>query len=299
MITVLMSTYNGERHLREQLDSIVAQNGVEPPSIIVRDDGSSDGTIAILDDYKSRGLLMWYQGDNVGPARSFMQLLSEAPDSDYYAFSDQDDLWLPEKLQVACDKLSEMAGNKPSLYIGQTQPANSNLSPMAFKAQNPRCTFGEAVVHPYASGCTMMMNRKLRDIVISYTPQYIYMHDWWIVVIATAIGADIVYDAHPHMLYRQHETNVIGSNDSLCTEWGRRLTRMRSTQRHSRSLMAAELKEGFYQLMSRENRDMLDRFLTGRHSLRQRMLLLADRRFRPDGLKNYIFFKLAVLLNTY
>ena len=99
-----MSSYNGEMYLDEQLESIVAQKGVMT-DILVRDDGSSDHTCDILDQWQQKTSLRWYSGENIGPARSFMDLLRQSGDSCYYAFSDQDDYWLSDKLKVAVDKL--------------------------------------------------------------------------------------------------------------------------------------------------------------------------------------------------
>ena len=96
-VLVLMSTYNGEKYLREQIDSILGQRGVEV-SLLVRDDGSTDATLTTLDEYKESGRLDYYCGNNLGPARSFMHLLQNAPASDFYAFSDQDDKWMDDKL---------------------------------------------------------------------------------------------------------------------------------------------------------------------------------------------------------
>ena len=96
-VCVLMSTYNGEKYLKEQIDSILKQKGVKV-NLLVRDDGSTDNTLSLLEEYKKKGLLDYCCGSNMKPARSFMELLSIAPDSDYYAFSDQDDYWEHDKL---------------------------------------------------------------------------------------------------------------------------------------------------------------------------------------------------------
>ena len=124
-VVVLLSTYNGERFLEEQLESIVAQKGVKP-TIIVRDDGSTDRTREILDKWQEGGRLRWYNGPNMGPARSFLNLLRDSDDADYYAFSDQDDYWLPEKLDVATSKLAPY-GDEPALYFSQTQLVDKDL----------------------------------------------------------------------------------------------------------------------------------------------------------------------------
>ena len=144
-VVVLLSTYNGERFLEEQLESIVAQKGVTP-IIIVRDDGSTDNTCKILDKWQKKNALRWYNGPNMGPARSFLNLLRDSDDEDYYAFSDQDDYWLPEKLDVAISKLAPYK-DEPALYFCQTQLVDKNLKEIDSVVIDPLLTMGEALVY--------------------------------------------------------------------------------------------------------------------------------------------------------
>lgn len=119
MVCVLLSTYNGEKYLEEQLNSLIKQEDVEL-RILVRDDGSKDRTHEILDKWQKRGHINWYEGKNKGAAQSFMDLIYNAPEADYYAFCDQDDVWLPEKLKVAIDKIRESNEAMPCMYISST-----------------------------------------------------------------------------------------------------------------------------------------------------------------------------------
>ena len=105
-IVVLLSTYNGEKYLEEQLDSLASQNGVVI-ELLVRDDGSTDGTAAILDRWQDEGRLSWYTSANLGPGKSFMHLLQTAGGGGYYAFCDQDDVWLPDKVKRVMEAFDE------------------------------------------------------------------------------------------------------------------------------------------------------------------------------------------------
>ena len=97
-VSVLMSTYNGEKYLHEQINSILGQQGVEI-HLLIRDDGSSDGTVEICKEYaKKYNQITFYQGENLGVGKSFLDLLKHAPDADYYSFADQDDVWLEDKI---------------------------------------------------------------------------------------------------------------------------------------------------------------------------------------------------------
>lgn len=291
-----MSTYNGEKYLREQLNSILAQDGVEC-KILVRDDGSSDNTLNILNEYQQQGRLKWYGGDNLKPARSFMQLLYDADDADYFAFSDQDDYWKTEKLKVAVDSLKDYE-LMPALYFCQTQPADKNLKPLESVGINPLLTFGEALVYEYCSGCTVVMNSELRNILKTYSPIYIPMHDAWAFGVAMAVGAKVIFDKAPHILYRQHGNNAIGQEYSALHEWKLRMKRLTSKE-HSRWRRACEIKKGFYDFMPEENKETLDLFVNGRQGFFNRIKLLFSRRFKCSDTKTYLFFKIAVLTSTY
>ena len=285
-VTILLSSYNGETYLDEQLESIVAQKGVMT-DILVRDDGSSDHTCDILDQWQQKTSLRWYSGENIGPARSFMDLLRQADDSCYYAFSDQDDYWLSDKLKVAVDKL-ESYERRPALYFCQTELVDKNLNRVSSVIIHPRLTFGESLVYQFVGGCTMVMNRALRDIILKYDPKYLSMHDVWIYDVAQAIGAHVVFGG-----------NVTGQSTSVMTEWKHRTGRLVKRDLHSRSKVAQEIYKGFYDMMPEENKSILSDFIVGKKHLRQRLRLFHDRRFRCSDRETYHNFQMAVLMNIY
>ena len=296
-VVVLLSTYNGERFLEEQLESIVAQKGVRP-SIVVRDDGSTDGTCAILDKWQDKRLLRWYDGPNMGPARSFLSLLSNCGEADYYAFSDQDDYWMPEKLEAAIGKLTRY-GDEPALYFSQTQLADMDLKEIDSVIIDPLLTMGEALVYQFIGGCTMVMNRRLRDIVNRYTPLYVTMHDVWIYEVAQAIGAHIEFDRVPYILYRQHGDNVLGQTTSQAAHWKDRTGRAVRREWHVRSRLAQEVYDGYHEFMTEENIRTVRDFIDGKKHLRKRLRLLTDERYRCADAATYRYFRLAVMLNVY
>ena len=296
-VTILLSSFNGEAYLEEQLGSIVAQKDVQT-NILVRDDGSSDHTCDILDQWQQKANLSWYRGENIGPARSFMDLLRQAGDSCYYAFSDQDDYWLSDKLKVAVDKL-ELYEKRPALYFCQTELVDKNLNRVNSVIIHPRLSFGEALVYQFVGGCTMVMNRALRNIILRYNPQYLSMHDVWIYDVAQAIGAHVVFDHIPHILYRQHGGNVIGQSTSVMTEWKHRTGRLVKRDLHSRSKVAQEIYKGYFDMMPEENKCILTDFIEAKTHLKQRLNLLRDRRFRCGDRETYHNFRMAVLMNIY
>lgn len=296
-VVVLLSTYNGERFLEEQLESIVAQKGVTP-IIIVRDDGSTDNTCKILDKWQKKNALRWYNGPNMGPARSFLNLMRDSDDEDYYAFSDQDDYWLPEKLDVAISKLAPYK-DEPALYFCQTQLVDKNLKEIDSVVIDPLLTMGEALVYQFIGGCTMVMNHKLRNIINRYTPLYLSMHDVWIYEVAQAINAHIIFDRIPYILYRQHGDNVMGQTTSQAAHWKDRTSRVIRRDWHARSRLAQEVYDGYHEIMTEDNIKILRVFIDGKKNLKKRLRLLTDDRYRCADRATYRYFRLAVLLNIY
>lgn len=215
-ITILLSTYNGAKYLREQIDSILAQDNIKDINVLARDDGSSDGTQDILEEYaKNNKNFSWYQGENVRPARSFWDLLCKTEDSDFYAFADQDDVWDHDKVKIAYESIKDFDQSKPALYIGDVRTVDGELnllSPHMVERGIP-FDYPHALIKDLCPGCTQLFNKATRDLAVIYDPvKYnMYIHDWTIYLIATCFGS-VYFDEEPHMSYRQHGKNVMGAN---------------------------------------------------------------------------------------
>lgn len=217
-VVVLMSTYQGARYVVEQLRSILDQL---PPGgrIVVRDDGSTDGTpdtILALND----GRITLTRGPNIGFARSFLTLLAEAPeDTDMVMLADQDDVWLPHKIQRAWDHLAPLAG-APALYCSRLQLVDAQLRPIGLTPLRKRPpSFENALAENIVTGCTAAMNpHSVRLVRQCGDPALIHFHDWWCYLVVAAFGR-VVYDPEPTVLYRQHGGNVIGMGSGLGRYW--------------------------------------------------------------------------------
>jgi len=215
-VAVLLSTYNGAEFLGAQLDSLAAQTGVIC-DLFVRDDGSTDETLAVLARYASQWprLAAPLMGPNLGPAMSFLELLRGVPDGfDAYAFCDQDDVWLPDKLSRATARLSESDPRTPMLYCSSVTLVDQSLNPLGLAFANSDTRFEQLLFNNTVGGMTVVLNRALFDLIQSAKPSGdIVMHDWWCALVAAGCGA-IVYDPAPTALYRQHGANVIGAQSS-------------------------------------------------------------------------------------
>nr|ANF28852.1 rhamnosyltransferase [Franconibacter pulveris] len=218
-VAILLCTYNGSKFLRKQLDSITNQTH-QSWVIFASDDGSTDDTLDIIREYQQT-----YGGDRVvllrGPGKGFAWNFISALEScgegfDYYAFSDQDDEWMENKLSHALSLLNDNP-QKPVVYCGRTLLTNEEGDEIGFSPLfDKRPSFRNALVQSIAGGNTMVLNKQARDIVIK-TPKWqeIVSHDWWVYILITGCGGEIYYDPLPMIKYRQHQENIIGSNLSM------------------------------------------------------------------------------------
>ncbi|KGD76012.1 hypothetical protein ID11_10060 [Pantoea vagans] len=214
---VLLCSYNGSKYIRQQIDSIINQTE-KNWTVFVSDDGSTDGTVDILKSYQYKlgcERFVIINGPGKGFAWNFLSLIEKCGDGfDYYAFCDQDDEWMPEKLSTSISVLSQFEHNVPSVYCGRTSLVDEKgnhlgESPLFSKAPS----FKNALIQSIAGGNTMVLNRVARNI-INKTPRdvTIISHDWWIYIVITAVGGNIYYDPKPLIHYRQHTNNIVGSN---------------------------------------------------------------------------------------
>ncbi len=230
-VQILMSTYNGEKFLEEQIESILNQCiGIDNLFILIRDDGSNDSTIKILENYKNiyPTIIDYYEGENLGPCYSFFDLVKNADlGYDYFAFSDQDDFWLPNKLEMAIKKLDEKGDNIPLLYSSKYTIVDNNLNEI--KGQTAKkvnfTSFENSLIENVATGCTEVFNKEmlvLLNKVNESNTKGFFMHDWVLYMLATSLG-QYIYDENSYLLYRQHENNVLGASRGKFNNWQRKI----------------------------------------------------------------------------
>lgn len=208
-VVVLMSTYNGERYVVEQLCSILEQL---PPNgrILIRDDGSTDQTVVRIEALNEHQIKI-IRGENIGFARSFLSLLLATPqDAEMVMFSDQDDVWLPGKIERAWQHLQLLAG-QPGLYASAQMLVDESLRPLQATPPWPRGpSFPSALTENIVTGCTAAFNRSALALLQSVgVPNGVRLHDWWLYLVVSAFGT-VVIDSQPTLLYRQHGANLIG-----------------------------------------------------------------------------------------
>ncbi len=222
---VLLSSYNGERFIGAQVDSILAQSH-RNLRLIVRDDGSSDGTTAIVTRYAERHAnVELRRGRNVGAVASFLELLDHAPEGHYVALSDQDDVWREDKVERAIAALQSIDG--PAMYFSNVEIVGTGLEHLAAESDRaPRgASFANALVENIATGCTVVLNAAAAGTLRGRNVRHadLVMHDWWIYQVIAGIG-NVIYERYAGVCYRQHPGNVVGSPSGL-RRWSGRVKR--------------------------------------------------------------------------
>ena len=259
-IQVLLSAYNGCAFLEEQLDSIRMQDWSEV-SLLVRDDGSRDETVSMLEAYQKEhpGFEMKIiRGENRGVLGSFMALVEESdPEAAFYAFADQDDVWMPGKLSRGV-KLLEETGKL--FYAGSYIPTDDQMRPLREKADTRKPGFGNALVENIAIGCTIVFGQEMKKLILAAPWQEAAIHDWWFYLVAEAFGG-IVFDEVPYLYYRQHGGNVIGSKGSFWAKWRSRFRRFSAWK--ADVMRQGRLLRNYYGAsMPAENLALLEGFLS-------------------------------------
>lgn len=279
-VLVLMSTYNGEAYLREQLDSILRQDGVHV-HLLIRDDGSTDRTCDILAEYAVRyDNVEWEGQENVGFFRSFSMLAEKAltfPEPiDFYAFSDQDDIWMPNKLKTACRFLegimNQEAGVRsqdvPLLFSSNSLFMDDNMNIMgSFHNEAPHYTKQNVMIYPTEQGCSMVFNKRALELYDSHPPRNAW-HDRWMCLICNFLG-QTVYCQSPLFYYRIHGGNMIGKKQSL---WARIMDDIKFffTSDAKNSQMVEEFYQAYRSQLSDEDLKILNVFLNYKDSFKNK-----------------------------
>lgn len=213
-VMVLLSAYNGDKYIKEQIESILNQAGVNV-KLLIRNDGGDpeEKTRNIIREYALKDdRVSLIEGENLGCARSFWTLLQVASPADYYAFADQDDVWLPDKLKAATDFLKKFDNTLPQLYCGSVKIVDSELKLISRATVGGKAyatKFPLPFVKSVAPGCTFVFNEKARAICAKYHGD-LEIHDWMLTKIISVFG-EVHFDDKAYMLYRQHGNNEIGA----------------------------------------------------------------------------------------
>ena len=299
-VAILMATYNGAVNLTEQLDSFTRQT-LRPRWLLVSDDGSGDATRAIVERFSRTHPEIetrWIEGPRRGAALNFLHLLGHAPpEAELVAFSDQDDVWLPDKLARAERALR--GRSEVVLYCGLHFDCDAKLGHRRLaRPRTVRPGFRHALVQNIAGGNTMVLNRPAWELLqaASHEARKLVVHDWWAYQVVTGAGGAVVYDLVPLLLYRQHGGNLIGSNRGIRAKLRRldKLLRGRLWFWNTVNLRALSASAHRF---TPENREILEHFRVGRRgSLWQRLRMLQRTGVHRHGLEGWVSLYVAAVL---
>lgn len=244
-VVILMSTYNGEKYIDEQINSIIQQDYDGNITLQIRDDGSTDRTlekIRVLAEKNNEGRkIVFSEGDNLGPQRSFLNLIKEAYWADYYFFSDQDDIWLKNKIRIAVQHM-ERNGNEPVCYCSNYSLCDASKKIITKNAINGVPPFRplKIIFYNQIPGCTMGFNHSLMESLRKIDIDNVMMHDSMALSLAACIGS-VIYDNESRIIHRIHEENVVGTGHKkiIFNKWIiEKIKLIKTKEKYDLSLMA-------------------------------------------------------------
>lgn len=283
-VHIMMATYNGEKYLREQLDSIIDQT-YKNWVLYISDDRSTDNTVNIIQEYclnyPDKIILLDYKIKKGGASSNFSYLFNNVDSADYYMFSDQDDKWKPNKIEKSIKTIKAMkkSGLKNNLVYCDAELVDGNMNSMGTTfIKNNNLVFKEdnrasILIYNFAAGAAMLIDNDLYEI-IGKIPECSHIHDWYCMIYAIYFGnvrciKDELY------YYRQHQNNVYGARDKVTVKWLKNyfketsiLETYRRLKKQSKDLLIAQHRVIEYvyqhskQNMSTENKNIMQTYLS-------------------------------------
>lgn len=284
-IAVLLSTFNGEKYLKEQIESILSQSHKDL-ILYIRDDGSSDDTKIILDNYasKDRRITIDY-GRNIGYTRSFFEML-KVVEADAYAFCDQDDLWMSDKLERA-NRILEKT-RVPTLWFSNANICDENMKYVSKGNRDHLLSFSNSLFMNVTQGMTMVINNYARKQIIKALPINIMYHDWWFYKVCSAFG-DIVFDEQVLVNYRRHGNNASELSYNKRLKIKNMIFRLLKSDMYARTKTENDqFRELFYDELSEQNKEIILLFTD--YSLGNRL----KKFFYPERLKKTFLDELVL-----
>lgn len=251
-VAILMCTYNGQAFLAEQLRSFADQSFTNW-DLWVSDDGSSDETLHILQEFSQKNpshTVHVIKGPRKGFAKNFLSLSSH-PDiqADFFAISDQDDVWDIDKIQVAVDWLETIPYDTPALYTCRVELIDGEGQHIGYSPSCPKePSFRNALVQNIAGGHTMVMNKAAHAALQNSSNVDVPFHDWWFYLCVTGLGGKVHFDERALAKYRQHGGNLVGLNSSIIAKSARflRLLRGDYARHYAQNCVAIHQIKGYF-----------------------------------------------------
>ena len=302
-VCVYMSTYNGEKYIKEQIDSILNQKGVKI-HLIIRDDGSEDSTLDIIEKYRENNVdnIKVIHGDNVGCEESFMRLLHYSFGADYYAFADQDDIWYPDKCISAINTIKNC--EKPALATCNLLACNENMNPIKVIHTKEHCIKIEQkqkeVIFINMHGCVLLWNKALDVILKSFKPKVTVGHDSWVCAVAHIVG-EMKVDSMPHIFYRLHGNNVSGYALNCISRVKKGIKIYCGKGHPQRDLFAKQLIKGYGKYLNQNSKAYknIEAVANYKSSYKAKIALINSEVIRYSEGLDRAFWIFCILIGTY
>ena len=272
MIDILLATYNGEEYISQQLDSLLNQT-YKDIRILIHDDCSKDNTVTIVKEYSKKysdKIILIQDQIHCGSAQKNFMHLAKFSTAEYVMFCDQDDFWLPEKVEKTFNEMKRVEAQSkkdiPILVFCDYKAVDSNLQNLNFNESHNqiaeyKLSFSNLLVQNYVTGCTMMINKVLCEMMGDYDSR-ILMHDWWLALLASSCG-QISHLSEPLILYRQHGDNTVGAVDvkSMKYRWNKFTDKRTKNMQYLYLNQAKLMSERYKEIMPQESCSILLSFI--------------------------------------
>lgn len=296
-IAVLMSTYNGHRYLEKQLESLSNQSVAKDMILYIRDDGSTDDTVDLINKWEDKLNIKLIKGENVGPAKSFWKMLMDsAIEADYYAFCDQDDVWDSDKLESGINELKDGV----CFYACNCRIVDEygKVISERLNSQKPIINLKRLFVAGCTQGCSMMFTKELCNFLRKCTISCVPMHDIVLMIYAVLYGK-IYWEQNPKFSYRVHSNNVVAkSNKNIFQRIKTTLWNWKNSSKNSMSIVANEILKNDLHI-SDNDREYLENVASYKEKCGNALSILADHEIQDMDNKILRSFKLRVLLKLY
>jgi rhamnosyltransferase len=315
-VYVMMATYNGEKYLCEQIESILSQKDVNV-TLRISDDCSMDNTMELLRKYadNNSNMIVTQNTKNLGVALNFMQMVYEVDYKayDYYAFSDQDDVWLPEKMLIAIRKIKNKEQDPshkelkdygiPVLYCSDLVDVDADLTNPRRELAKIRLSLtkrGNPLVRNWFSGCTMVFNQELAHLANYYKlNNFPRIHDVWMFLVAFYC-ANVIVDMHHALILRR----ITGDNiaGELNTSYDIRRASIRHLKKpptHNICRCAKQLFDGYKEFIDDKDKQLISAIANYAASPRIRLQLFFSSAFRQPSLAADFLMRVKFLLGRF
>lgn len=306
-IGVLLSAYNGEKYIAQQIESIMKQSIVKHITLLVRNDGSTDNTDLILKKLEAKyPNMIVINGTNIGLIASFFKLLDIAVKEynfDYYSFSDQDDYWMKDKLEKSVKFLfNEKQKDIPLLYGCRSFIVNDDLKKTGFitQAKERKITFYNTAIQNIVIGHNQVLNKELAEVLIKNNKELtkVYSQDLWITNVA-AVSGKIIFDNTPHTLYRMHGHNELGYGKGKLDRLRGHLIRLKKKEPKKMTMQLMHFVKCYNKYLSPDEKDEVRHFIEMQKNVHSRIKYARKTKLYRQTTNETRSFKLLYVVGNY